>query len=61
MFSGTQVKREWRALLAGHPGLWIRLKGSQVQQFHELLPTACFTLEEGVGEECIHGVFLHLA
>lgn len=31
-----------------------------MQQLHELLPTRRFTLEAGVGEEYIHGVFLHL-
>lgn len=59
MFGGTRTKQRAESW---DPGLWmdIRLKGSKGQQFHELLPTRCFTLEAGVGEEYIHGVFLHL-
>lgn len=51
-----------RVLLAWDPRLWIdiQVKGSKVQQFHELLPTRCFILKAGVGEEYVYGVFLHL-
>ncbi|KAF2975922.1 hypothetical protein EK904_008979 [Melospiza melodia maxima] len=43
LFGGTQVKQRVENV-AGW-GSWLRLKGSKVQQFHELLPTRCFTLE----------------